>query len=117
MSPLDYPLPKHAAYIWTNGDRIIVTFPGYEGHDSRRFNSVTLRPDDPAALKTLWAILQSRANASEGERKIGGAATPTRGMVEEMMKRYRAKPKPQKSEPSPEAMAKAEKILKELGLL
>ena len=69
-TPTDYPLPEHAAYIWTNGEKIILTFPGYQGTEDRRFNSVHLDPKDPASLfnSSLEGNTRRAIDFREGEK-------------------------------------------------
>jgi hypothetical protein len=101
-TPTDYPLPTHAAYIWTNGEHIFMTFPGYRGAEDRRFNTVQLKPQIETnftckcgkehkirnnVLEVLWDVLKSRANSKEGkERFIGSRATPTQWNIDEVLK-------------------------------
>jgi hypothetical protein len=102
-APTDYPLPNHAAYIWTNGEKIIMTFPGYKGTDDRRFNSVQLDPKDPNSLFIIWDVLRRRANSHADERKIGTKATPTQWNIDEVLKQMkvtRVEPKRDVSEQS-----------------
>jgi hypothetical protein len=113
-TPLDYPLPQHAAYIWTNGDKILLTFPGYEGVESRRFNTVTLDPKTPAeTIAVLWSVLRERANASRQDRRIASRAAPTQAQLDEMIKHMkvnRIEPKKDVSD------LDTDQILEELGL-
>jgi len=106
----DYPLPSNAAYIWTNGEFIFLTFPGYKGNEDRRFNTVQLRPEiettttkvcvcgrceNPTEvtikvknpiLEVLWDVLKNRSLASSDERKIGSKATPTQWNIDAVLK-------------------------------
>jgi len=90
-TPTDYPIPDSAAYIWSNGEKIVITFPGYRGLNDRRFNSTTLDPKDPASLFVLWSILRERCKATAEERKIASRATPTQYNIDEMIKAMKVK--------------------------
>jgi len=71
-------------------------------------------------MKVLWSVLQSRASASTpAERKIASPATPTKSQIEEMRRRFmRRGPKgPKPEDITPEKMAKAEALLRQLGLI
>lgn len=50
-----YPLPDHAANIWTDGKKIYLTFPGYKGNEDRNFNTVVLEPHLPCKCKECGA--------------------------------------------------------------
>jgi len=99
-TPLDYPLPQHAAYIWTNGEKIILTFPGYESSDNRRFNSVVLNPKDPQSMAILWDVLKHRANTELNERRnvISQKGCPTQAQLDEMIKAMKKPPAPKARE-------------------
>ena len=101
--PTEYPLPRYAAYVWTDNTKIILTFPGYKGLEDRRFNSVLLEPQvkqtcvckkcgtsnevvNPS-MEILWTVLKERANTTDAhQRVISSKATPTQYNIDEMYK-------------------------------
>lgn len=67
-----YPLPKHAAYIWSAGDQIFLAFPPTVGGD--KGHSVSL-PASAAGLSRALAILRDRASALD--LRLNQRGTPT----------------------------------------
>ncbi len=67
-----YPLPKHAAYIWSVGDHLMLAFPPITGSD--KGHSVSL-PATPAGLSRALAILRDRASALD--LRLNQRGTPT----------------------------------------
>lgn len=112
-----YPLPDHAAYIWTDGNKIYLTFPGYKGNEDRNFNTVILDPfqgqpckrktgegetcgEKPkfGSLEVIWSILFARANAKTAEdRKIGSKAAPVQYDLEKIQRYMSGKGPPKRS--------------------
>lgn len=128
-----YPLPDHAAYIWTDGNRICLTFPGYKGTEDRNFNTVFLNPfegvpckakhgDDETcgekpkygSLEIIWSILVARANAkTEEDRKIGSKAAPVQYDLEKVQRYMKGSGKAAKQDISHLSI---EDMMKELDL-
>jgi hypothetical protein len=50
-----YPIPEHAATIWTDGKKIYLNFPGYRGTEDRNFHTVILEPHLPCKCKRCGA--------------------------------------------------------------
>ena len=127
MSTPDHPPPVHAAMIWTNGDKIFLTFPGHKGTEDRPFNTVTLDPpkklkcekcgkmhDPQSDYQVMFSILRERANATHAhQRTIGQKATPTQHQVDEWLRTM----KPTRIEPKKDiSNVDTVDILKSIGL-
>lgn len=72
-----YPLPSYAAYVWAQGDQLVIQFPPLaQGDQSSTINfHMTER-----GIAALLRIMQERGRASD--LRIGTSATPTRREVE-----------------------------------
>lgn len=95
----DYPLPRHAAYIWQAGDKIFLGLPPRSG--DLHGHTLTF----PATERGLEAILQTLAERARlPESFIGSRAEPTQHQLDAILRELR---KPRQE---------AEDMLKDLGL-
>lgn len=107
----DYPLPAHAASIWTVGDQIMVAFPAATG-DSGHTVPFPATPKGIAALLTVLA-----AREHESHRVISTKASPSRYQIERALvddPKYKAWLGAMATTQAEKDKAKAE--LEELGL-
>ncbi len=103
-----YPLPRHAAYIWSVGDQLMLAFPPTTG--SEKGHSVSL-PATPAGLSRALAILHDRASALD--LRLNQRGTPTQLNLESD-KKYNEWLRAMKS--TKEEVAEAGAFLEDLGL-
>ncbi len=88
----DYPIPRHAAYLWASVDRFYLGIPALaDGQLARTLEF----PLTDKGLATAITILQARANTTlDHELKIGTLASPTTAQLLEMLKATKAMPAP-----------------------
>jgi len=110
-SPTPYPIPDHAAHIWTRGAELILLLPPSKG---RKGHSVTL-PNTPKGLASVLLILRERENSND--RRIGTKAAPVQHTIDAWLESATTdflKTKKAKDQFSDEQKAKAKDIVSKL---
>ena len=103
----EYPLPRHAAYIWQAGDQIFLGLPPRMGE---QFGHTVRFPSTEKGIRLVLDTLTERARMPEA--LIASRAEPTQYQLDAMLDAMRK----QKNEERAKRKAEADELLKELGL-
>jgi len=103
----EYPVPRHAAYIWTAGDQIFVGFPPQAAEE---FGHTVRLPADLAGMRALLETLKERER--QPQSLIAQRAEPTQYQLDKIIDHM----KHQKKVDREKRLAEADALLSELGL-
>lgn len=94
MSHPSYPLPVHAAYVWLEGDRIMLGFPPSPDRQQGHSTSIPATGD---GFRVMVNILREREKAGTAALRLGEKSEPTQFKIDEILKAMKAKVTPAKT--------------------